>query len=137
MIAATQTAEALALTCEEDPELRDINYGSWAGRSLADIAGESADSLGRWLTDPQFAEHGGESIEQLIARAKNWVEKVSAEGSNVLAITHVAIIRAIVVSILEAPLRAFWHIDIAPATVSEIRNDGRRWTLRSSGLPIV
>nr|WP_137113440.1 MULTISPECIES: histidine phosphatase family protein [Mesorhizobium] len=136
-IAAGQTAEALSLDCNEDADLRDIDYGDWAGRSISAIASEAPDSLAQWIADPGFAGHGGESIEMLFDRTRSWIDKCANEGSNVIAVTHAAVIRAIVANILGAPLSTFWSIDIAPATVTDIRNDGRRWALRSSGLPLV
>ncbi|MDZ7904798.1 MAG: histidine phosphatase family protein [Cypionkella sp.] len=52
----------------------------------------------------------------------------------IVAVTHASVIRAIVLHILQAPAEAFWSLDIAPATMTDLRHDGRRWTVRSLGV---
>src|ERR1700746_547913 len=58
---ARETAEALGLMAEVDPELRDCDYGGWAGRSLADLQAAEPAALGARLTDPQSNPHGGDA----------------------------------------------------------------------------
>jgi len=134
MLAARQTAEALSLRCEEDPDLQDVDYGDWAGRTIAEIAHEHADLLGQWMADPAFDGHGGESLEKLFERIGRWMANHAA--GRITIVTHAAVIRAMVIATLNAPAEAFWKIDIAPLTVAKLRHDGRRWALRSCGLAL-
>ena len=47
-----QTAEALGLAGDNAPSLRDGDYGTWAGKPLAELA---PDALQLWLSDPEAA----------------------------------------------------------------------------------
>lgn len=136
MRASRQTAEAISVDCMEEPELRDIDYGRWAGRTIADIAGQEPDRLAQWLGDPEFEGHGGESIARLLERAGSWLERQAAERGRTVAVTHAAVVRAMILHVLSAPPQAFWRVDIAPLSLTDLRHDGRRWALRSCGAAV-
>src|ERR1043165_8414549 len=55
---ARQTAELLGLLAAVEPQLADLDFGSWRGTVLSGV--QPAD-LAVWLTDPTRAPHGGES----------------------------------------------------------------------------
>ena len=133
MRAARQTAGIISPDCKEDPGLRDLDYGEWAGHTIADIAQEQPDRLAQWLGDPEFAGHGGESIAMLLKRVAAWLDGKAPGRGRAVAVTHAAVIRAMIVHVLGAPPEAFWRVDIAPLTLSVISHDGRRWSLRSCG----
>jgi broad specificity phosphatase PhoE len=86
----------------------------------------------QWLTRPDAAPHGGESIENLIARAGQWIEEQRAV-SHTLAVTHPAVIRAAIVSALDLPAKIFWRFDIAPLSLSEMYFSRNTWTVRRAG----
>lgn len=133
--AARQTAEILERSYKVDPQLMDVDLGAWRGRLVADIQSEDPASLEAWLVGPDFAGHGGESRSVLQARVSTWLAgRMETEG-HVLAVTHVAVIQAVVIDILRAPAAAFRHIDVEPLSALDIRSDGRRWTIRSLGKP--
>ena len=46
-----------------------------------------------------------------------------------MAVTHPAVIRAVILIALDAPPKSFWRIDIAPASRTVLHFRGR-WTLR-------
>ncbi len=99
--------------------------------SLAEIA---PDDLAAWLTDPHYAGHGGESVAALLARIEAFLAARLAAG-NVVAVTHGAVLRAVLVAVLGAPPSAFWRIDAPPLTMLTLSSDGRRWALREFSLP--
>jgi len=125
-----QTAEALGLDTESQMLLGDINLGRWKGKTFDDMLAEGPDAIAAWTSDPASRVHGGESVEELIARIKPWVEHQGEDGGRVIAVTHPAVIRAAIVTVLGAPSASFWRIDIAPLARVDLRSDGRRWTLR-------
>lgn len=84
-----------------------------------------------WITAPEAAPHGGESIVQAIARINGWLRGRMAIGGMTIAITHPAIARAAIVAVLEAPAASFWKIGAQPLGVTELTSDGRRWALKS------
>ncbi|MEE3627804.1 histidine phosphatase family protein [Nitrospirillum sp. BR 11752] len=133
---ARQTAAVLAATLgmevTEDAALADLDAGSWQGRSLAELSVHEADAVAAWLGDPEARPHGGESLAQLRARVARWLENWTAEG-HTLAVTHPAVIRMAAAVVLDAPLQAFWRLDIAPLSLTDLRWN-RRWTVRATGV---
>ena len=63
-----ETALAAGLDPTPEPALAECDFGSWAGRSLADV--DAADPAGAraWMTHPDSAPHGGESLAVLCTR---------------------------------------------------------------------
>ena len=113
--------------------MSDLDTGHWRGKALAEIA---PDDLAAWLTDPDYAGHGGESVAALIARVEAFLSARLAAGS-VVAVTHGAVLRAALAAVLGAPASAFWRIDAPPLTMLTLSSDGRRWALRGLVPPAV
>jgi broad specificity phosphatase PhoE len=128
---ATETAAALGLEASIEPMLRDCDYGRWTGRSYDEIQAQEPEALAEWIKDPSAAPHGGESIVALIARVSAWLDTQLAASGVILAVTHASVIRAAIVCALEAEPRSFWHIDIAPLSLTQLSGNGGRWTLVS------
>jgi broad specificity phosphatase PhoE len=126
-----QTAQALGLSAITAVELCDCGYGAWGGRGLEELQAEQPEKIIAWLTDPAAAPHGGESIVNLIDRVGRWMEERSEDG-HTIAVTHPAVIRSAIVHALNAPAQSFWRIDVAPLSLTDLRFNGRAWTLRSS-----
>jgi broad specificity phosphatase PhoE len=130
---ARQTAAALRLDAEPCAELDDCDYGRWRGRTLADVAVEEPEQIAAWLSDPDAAPHGGESIVALLARIGAWLDRARAHRS-LIAISHPAVLRAAILHVLGAPATGFWRIDAGPLALLDLRHDGRRWALRATTL---
>lgn len=127
-----QTAEALGLSAAVALDLRDCDYGEWSGSDLSEVQLHKPEHVAAWLTDPGAAPHGGESILKMIARVGRWLQEQSDLG-HAVAVTHPAVIRSAIVCALEAPPQAFWRIDIAPLSLTDLRWNGRMWMVRSAG----
>lgn len=130
MVACLEMARHFGLEPRIEPDLRDLDHGRWSGIEIAAVAQSAPEALQRWVTEPAFRDHGGESRDQLAHRMAAWLDRVASDGHHAVAITHSAVIRSIVCRVLGAPPTAFWLIDIAPGSVTELRHDGRRWALR-------
>ncbi len=128
---ARQTAEALGLAGAVDERLREIDYGTWAGRELGEVAASEPEAMAAWLADPNAAPHGGESLAALFERAGAFLAERLNESGHVLAITHAEPMRAMAAVALGAPHGAFWRIDVAPLTRLILTSDGKRWNLRA------
>ncbi|HVJ55542.1 MAG TPA: histidine phosphatase family protein [Aliidongia sp.] len=127
-----QTAAALGFEATDLPALRDGDFGSWRGCSLADIEAGDPSGIVAWLTDPGAAPHGGESILDVLARVGGWLDGFREPGHTV-AVTHPSVIRAAVVHSFQAPPAAFWRLDVEPLGIADLRGRDDRWTLRSLG----
>lgn len=131
-LACVQTTQALGLTPVVEPALRECDYGRWRGQRLEQIQASELDAVTAWLTDPAAAPHGGESILDLLARARGWLtDQVTGRGRQV-AVTHPAVIRAITIAVLDAPPAAFWRLDVPPLARICLTSQGGRWNLRAS-----
>jgi broad specificity phosphatase PhoE len=126
-----QTVQALGLTAAITVELRDCDFGVWQGRELSNLQTQDPEGVAAWLMDPTAAPHGGESIANLIDRVGSWLDQLREDG-HTIAVTHPAVIRSAVVHVLNAPVHSFWRVDIAPLTLTDLRFNGKVWTLRSS-----
>src|SRR5690349_12834412 len=67
---AVRTAELLGLRARTEPALADLDHGRWRGTVLG---GVDPAELAVWLTDPDRAPHGGETIVELIGRVRAWL----------------------------------------------------------------
>ncbi|HVX81142.1 MAG: histidine phosphatase family protein [Devosia sp.] len=128
---ARETADALGLEAETQMLLADINLGRWRGKTFDEMLEEGPEAIAGWTSNPKSRPHGGESVEELIARIRPWLDHQREDGGRVIAITHPAVIRAAITIALGAPASSFWRIDVAPLSRAELRSDGRRWTLRA------
>lgn len=132
---AQQTARALGLAAETAMELRDCNYGTWGGREFDEVSSRDPEGVIEWLSNPLATPHGGDSIASLIARVSQWLDD-SFETGHTVAVTHPAVIRGAILHALNAPILAFWRIDIPPLTLTDLRFNGK-WTLRSTACPLL
>jgi broad specificity phosphatase PhoE len=130
-----QTAAALGFDPRVDPGLRDGDVGRWAGRTLTEVAASEPDGIEAWLTDPSAAPHGGESVDEVLARARDWLRALPPVTGTVVAVTHPAVVRALVIDAIAASAASFWRIDVAPLERTILTGGHGRWTLRATGRP--
>jgi len=128
--AARQTAAGLGLDARLDGALEGCDYGAWRGLAPDQVAPEE---LALWIADPQATPHGGESVAAVVARVSAWLQERTSEPTRIIAVTHAEVIRAAVLLALDAPLEAFWRIDVAPLGRTVLHHGGRHWTLRATG----
>ncbi|MEU6708448.1 histidine phosphatase family protein [Streptomyces wuyuanensis] len=124
-VRCAQTAGALGVAAVPEAALRDIDHGGWSGRTRADIAAADPHGLSAWLTDPDAAPHGGESVGRLCRRTASWLGSLPGDAGHVLAITETSVVRAALVHVRSAPARSFWHLDVPPlSAVTLTMRDG-------------
>jgi broad specificity phosphatase PhoE len=131
-----QTAEALGLSADVEPALRDCDYGSWSGRSFKEVCAREPEAVATWLRAPESAPHGGESVLGLMQRVAGWLLGEQARRRRSIVVTHATIIRAAIVQAIGAPPQSFWRIDIAPLSITRLSGDDGRWTVSSSGCTV-
>lgn len=132
---ARETAQALGLVAEPQGLLADLNLGRWRGKTFDAMLAEGPTAIAAWTSDPASRAHGGESVDELVARVRPWLEHQRQAGGKIIAVTHPAVLRAAVIIAIGAPSSSFWRIDIGPLTQVELRGDERRWTLRGISGP--
>jgi broad specificity phosphatase PhoE len=125
---AAQTAAGLDVTAVE-PALAECDFGAWAGRPLSEVAAADPAAVQAWMSDPDAAPHGGESLTALLARVRRWLDAQARRDGTAIAITHGGVVKAAVVLALEAPASAFWRIDVSPLAITELHAHDGRWTV--------
>ena len=95
---ARQTAELMrpAAGIAVDSRLREMSFGLWEGRTLAELRAEGGDTFAaaeRLGLD--FHPPGGESPRLTMSRIGGWAADIAAAGEPVFAVSHKAAIRAL------------------------------------------
>lgn len=124
---ARQTAAAAGLDAESDPDLAECDFGCWARLSLDEVHGRDPEGLRSWFERPDAAPHGGESQMQMADRVRRFLSQVGS-GTTV-AVTHGGVIKTAVLEIIGAPFSSFWRIDVAPASITDLRRRDGTWTI--------
>ncbi|WP_202523355.1 MULTISPECIES: histidine phosphatase family protein [Kitasatospora] len=132
---ALPTEPALAEPALVEPALAGLDAGDWRGRRLDELAATAPESITRWLSDPDFAPPGGESVSALLARVGGWLDALPADTGRLLAVAEPAAVRAAVVHALGLPPAAFWRLDVVPLTLTALSGRAARWNLRC-GAPL-
>ncbi|MFI2760568.1 histidine phosphatase family protein [Streptomyces echinatus] len=130
-----RTTAALGLDGVPVPELAGIDMGRWRGRTLDEVGAAEPEAVGRWLSDPDCAPHGGESVRDLCARVARWLADARTLEGRTLAVVEPEVVRAAVVDALGLPGAVFWRLDVPPLTVTELSGRAGRWNLRLGSAP--
>ena len=104
---ARQTAAPIgaktSLEVRERDDLKEIAYGAWEGKTVAQVDAEFHDAHIEWTADPAWnAPTGGETAIVIARRGLQVVEEIRANISdgNVLLVSHKATIRIILCALL-------------------------------------
>ncbi|MFE0176047.1 histidine phosphatase family protein [Streptomyces sp. NPDC059002] len=125
------TAEALGLGPVTAPrELTGMDMGRWRGRTLHEVSAGEPEAVARWLTDPDCAPPGGESVAAFCARVARWLDTAPTGDGRIVAVVEPEVVRAAAVHATGAPPAALWRIDVAPLTVTEFSGRSGRWNVR-------
>ncbi|MET8203424.1 histidine phosphatase family protein [Micromonospora taraxaci] len=128
--AATDTADALGLLPTIEAALADCDYGDWTARSVEEIAVEQPQALHEWMSEPESAPHGGESVAAVRDRVGAWLDGQRGADRRITAIAHPLVIRVAVVHALDLPLATYRQVDVEPLAIVRLTGRGARWHLR-------
>ncbi|WP_019071129.1 histidine phosphatase family protein [Streptomyces hokutonensis] len=125
-----ETASALGLAAVPARGLAGLDMGRWRGLTLDEVMAREPDAVLSWLSDPDAAPHGGESVRALCERAAGWLEAAATFEGRTLAVVEQELVRALAVTVLGAPGPAFWRLDVPPLTATDLSGQSGRWNLR-------
>jgi len=128
-LAAVETGRAFGMAMPTDAQWSDLDHGRWQGRFLKEIYDEDADGLSAWLSEPDSAVHGGESLEALRARVASALDVQPHEGIT-LIVTHAIVVKVALAVVLEAPLAAVYRMDLEPLSAITLTRSDNAWRLR-------
>ena len=117
------TADALSapgrLRLPDEPALREIHFGDWELLTAPEIEARDPELSRRYWTDPgEVAPPGGESWHAMERRVSAALDRLMAEGGDLIAVCHFAVILGQVARHrAEAPREVLCH-KIAPLSVT-------------------
>ncbi|MQT12192.1 histidine phosphatase family protein [Segnochrobactrum spirostomi] len=116
------------------PGLVDIDYGDWTGQTLEEVERSDPDRYATWWVRPQLVRPpNGESLQDLLARTADALRDVVArhpEGKVVL-VGHDSTNRALLLTLLDLPLSAYWRFEQSPCNLTEVEFSSKGVHVRS------
>jgi alpha-ribazole phosphatase len=117
----------IGMPIEIDPDLREIDFGSWEGKTFDQIQQSHPAAVNQWAKfDPAFSFPGGERLEDFLIRVQRAAHAiVSCPEKTVLAVTHAGVIRALLCYFLGLHPRQYilFNVDFASLTTLELFDD--------------
>ncbi len=122
METAEAVAAALGLTVEADPDLREIDFGRWEGRTFEEIQQSDPQAVSDWATRPaEFAFPGGEAVRDFVARVGRAADRLAADPAEaVLAVTHGGVVRVAICHLLGLAVENYLLFDVRPACLAAV-----------------
>ena len=123
-----RTAAVIASACgaslSEEPDLREVDFGAWEGRTGAEVAAGWPDELAAWRAGEPVRPPGGETVEELGARvaAARAALLRSHDGATVVVVSHLYPVRTSVADALGVPRAAIHRMVLDPTGITEIRD---------------
>ena len=127
-IRAMETAETLAraqgVTVIPVPELAEIGYGDWEGRTASDILAKERKLYEEWWQHPAtVAPPGGETLNQVDVRCKKAWERIKGEmKGDTAVVAHGGTLAHFIVHLLEGQPDAA-EILVGNASITTIEYD--------------
>lgn len=138
---AEEFTERLHIPLSIQPEWREVDFGIWDGRLLADIRRDDPDTLDRYYREPgSVTPAGGEPLPLASERVvKAWRRLLTdCRGEHLLLISHGGAIRLLLAALQGAPLSASHFFDIPYGSLTRLRvyhgDDGDFIRLVSHGI---
>lgn len=102
---AARVAGACGLEASVDAGLREVDVGTWTGRSYEDVAALYPEEWATWSHGRDVRRGGGETYAELAERVDQALLRIAAahEGSTVVVVSHGGAIKSWVARILGLP----------------------------------
>lgn len=121
---AGEFAAGHALPLRLDEGFKEISFGDWEGRRIAEVFETEAAAVSRYWQDPvAHTPPGAEPLRDFSRRViAAWDRSLAAHsGEHLLLVTHGGVIRAILAHVLGMPLSAVLRLEVPVAALSRIR----------------
>jgi phosphoserine phosphatase len=112
------------------PELNDLDYGGWTGRTHLEVSQACPDEYRRWRQEPDLVQFpGGESLQDQAARIAGAMRRALERHADdtIVMVGHDSGNRVLLLQALRLPLSAYWRLTQDPCAISEVRLEGGRW----------
>lgn len=121
---AQRIAEPHGLAVQKEPALREMDFGEWEGRTHAEIDAADGKRLAEWWANPgRQAPPGGETLEAVANRIRNWLfhlQRAHNSKDHIVAVSHTGPIKAVLCQALQWDLRQHWQVRIDRASLTTL-----------------
>ena len=119
LMRATQSAAVLGKPVEIDQRFVELDYGSFDGLLQSDVPGET---WRKWRDDKNFRPPNGETLVELDLRVRQAIIELveDARTKNIVVVSHVSPIKAIIAWSLGSDVGASWRMLLDRASISRI-----------------
>lgn len=124
---SAELAAHRGLPLETEERFQEIGFGTWEGRTAAEIADTEPMALERFWLDPVWhTPPGGERFDAFRARvAAGWNGLLKRHtGKKILLVSHGGVIRLIIAQVLSIPPGHLFRLEVPFASASRIRVRG-------------
>jgi glucosyl-3-phosphoglycerate phosphatase len=137
-----QTARALGLPYRVDERLREIDVGYWSGLTREEASRRYPDEEAAWLRGQDIRRGGGETYEEVGARAARVFDDLLRSGAVrddglIVFVLHGGTARSLVGRILGLTPSLWWHLgplgNCRWSVVRRVENGGYRLAEHNSG----
>jgi len=121
---AAEQSQRLAIPMVENSSWREIHFGDWEGRIIADVWKESPDLVANYFTDPYGSTpHNGEPFADVADRLQAAWDRLLTEHRNqhVLVVQHGGTIRILLALILGMPVTAMNQFEVPFACLTRLK----------------
>lgn len=123
---ATTLGERLAIPAVILPELREMSFGEWEGRTSAEILSADGDRLTKFWNNPlDHPPPGGDNLRDVRTRLEGVWNRLAEQhsGERVLVVAHGGVIRVLLSLVLFTPLQHLSRITVPYAALARVRLD--------------
>lgn len=130
---AAELAAQRGLPLEFEPDLRELDFGEWEGRTAADLMTDHSDALGRFWNDPYgFTPPRGEPVIDFERRILTAIERLTdrCADEHVLLVTHAGVMRLLLAEARGLPRGQLLQVEVRHAGLFGLRvgfSDATLW----------
>jgi alpha-ribazole phosphatase len=117
---AQALAKRQSCQCHMEPDLRELDFGDWEGRTAAELMGEQADDLGRFWSDPYgYTPPNGEPLAAFEHRILKVLRSIAdySGTKRTLLVTHGGVIRLLLARQQGLPREALLQVEVPYASL--------------------
>ncbi|RLJ18866.1 histidine phosphatase family protein [bacterium endosymbiont of Escarpia laminata] len=126
---AEALSRKLEIPLQQDERLKEVGFGSWEGKSGAELRALDPHILARFYRDPLGNRPAGaEPLEAFSQRVADAIDEAieTHAGKHLLIVTHAGVIRAALANTISAPIENLYRFSIAGASISRIQLNEER-----------
>jgi alpha-ribazole phosphatase len=129
---AEELAVQHGLPLSLEPDLQELHFGAWEGRSAAELMQTNAVELGLFWSDPYgFTPPEGEPLLAFETRILSALQRLQARhaGERLLLVTHAGVIRLLLARARGLPRNDLLQVAVGYAERYQLRldNQGQLW----------